>query len=234
LHFSNHIPLHGKCCRNPRVAHGRGKRHLGTCCLWADLGDIARRRRGLSGSEQANDLIALDSNSSRDIVMLDHAQFASENRSVFSLVRVMKNYATKIGSSALVAVFVLLAPSPMAHAGTGTVRIVFAKAGLFASVGHARGTLHFHGRNYPLRITGVSVGTVGFGLTRLTGHAHNLRTAADIVGTYSAVSVSMAVAGGAKAARLLNSNGVVYLQLEGPQVGLELSASVSGMTISLR
>jgi hypothetical protein len=166
--------------------------------------------------------------------MLDHAQFTSENQSVFSLVRAVKNYATKVGSAGLVAVFVLLAPSSLAYAGTGTVRIIFAKVGLFAGVGHARGTLHFHRRNYPLRITGVSVGTVGFGLTRLTGHAHNLRTAADIVGTYAAVSVSMAVAGGAKAARLLNSNGVVYLQLEGPQAGLELSASVSGMTISLR
>jgi hypothetical protein len=43
----------------------------------------------------------------------------------------------------------------------------------------------------------------------------------------------MAVGGGAKVARLQNSNSAVYLQLEGLQAGLELSVSVSGMTISL-
>jgi hypothetical protein len=64
------------------------------------------------------------------------------------------------------------------------------------------------------------------------GHAYNLRQASDIVGTYTAVSVSAAVVGGAKVARLLNSDDMVYLQLEGPQVGLELSTAVSRMTIS--
>jgi hypothetical protein len=38
--------------------------------------------------------------------------------------------------------------------------------------------------------------------------------------SYTAASVSMSVAGGAKVARLQNSNGIVYLQLEGLQVGL--------------
>ena len=67
----------------------------------------------------------------------------------------------------------------------------------------------------------------------LVGTASNLRTAADIAGTYSAVSAGIAVAGGAKAATLQNSNGVV-LQLQGRQVGFEASLSLSGLTISLQ
>jgi hypothetical protein len=120
-----------------------------------------------------------------------------------------------------------------ADAGTGKLRITLAKAGLFVGIGTATGTLRFHGRYYPLSISGVSAGTIGVALTRLKGHAYNLRYAADIVGSYSAVSVSAAVVGGAKVARLRNSNGVVYLQLEGPQAGLELSIAAAGMTISL-
>ena len=65
------------------------------------------------------------------------------------------------------------------------------------------------------------------------GTASNLRFAADIAGTYSAVSTGIAVAAGAKAAVLRNVNGVV-LQLQGKQVGPEASISVAGLTISLK
>ncbi len=48
----------------------------------------------------------------------------------------------------------------------------------------------------------------------LVGRATNLRTAADIAGSYSVASAGLAVAGGAKVATLQNANGVV-LQLQG-------------------
>jgi hypothetical protein len=53
------------------------------------------------------------------------------------------------------------------------------------------------------------------------------------VGTYSAVSAGVAVAGGRKAATLQNAKGVV-LRLQGRQVGFEASLSLSGMTISMQ
>jgi len=93
--------------------------------------------------------------------------------------------------------------------------------------------LTFQGRQYRLSIGGVSAGTIGAAGADLVGTASNLRTAADIAGTYTAVSAGVAVAGGAKAATLQNSNGVV-LRLQGRQVGFEASLSLSGMTISLR
>jgi hypothetical protein len=64
------------------------------------------------------------------------------------------------------------------------------------------------------------------------GTASNLRTAADIAGTYSAASAGIAVAGGGKVVTLQNSNGVV-LHLRGRQVGFEASLSLSGLTISM-
>jgi hypothetical protein len=67
----------------------------------------------------------------------------------------------------------------------------------------------------------------------LVGTASNLRTAADIAGTYSALSAGIAVAGGGKVATLQNANGVV-LQVQGSQVGFSASLSVSGLTISLQ
>ena len=91
----------------------------------------------------------------------------------------------------------------------------------------------FKGKSYRLSIGGVSAGTIGVAGADLVGAVSNLRTAADIAGTYSAVSAGIAVAGGAKAATLQNANGVV-LQLRGRQVGFEASLSLSGLTISLQ
>jgi hypothetical protein len=94
--------------------------------------------------------------------------------------------------------------------------------------------LHFDGHNYAVRISGITAGTIGVGVTRFTGHAYNMRSASDIVGNYTVTSVSAAVGGGEKVARLHNSRGQVHLQLRGPQIGLELSTAVGGVTISIR
>jgi hypothetical protein len=133
----------------------------------------------------------------------------------------------------LLAAVALLPSSRLAEAATGTVNIRVAKAGLLVGVTRADGSLHFLGRNYRLRINGITAGTVGVALIRLTGHAYHLRYAADIVGNYTVISVSLAVGGGAKVARLQKPNSIVYLQLEGPQIGFELSVGTAGVTISL-
>jgi hypothetical protein len=129
---------------------------------------------------------------------------------------------------------IMLTGTPLrSYADTGSVRLKITKVGFIVGVGGGSGTLNFKGRNYRLSIGGVSAGTIGAAGADLVGTASNLRTAADIAGTYSAVSAGVAVAGGAKAATLQNSNGVV-LQLQGRQVGFEASLSLGGMTISLQ
>ena len=118
-------------------------------------------------------------------------------------------------------------------ADTGSVRLKITKVGFIVGVGGGSGTLNFKGKSYRLSIGGVSAGTIGAAGADLVGTASNLRTAADIAGTYSAISAGVAVAAGAKAVTLQNSNGVV-LQLHGRQVGFEASLSLSGLTISLQ
>ena len=72
----------------------------------------------------------------------------------------------------------------------------------------------YNGVVYPLSVGGVSVGTIGIAGMKLVGTASNLRTAADITGTYGAASASLAVVGGAKVAQLQNEHGVI-LQVQG-------------------
>lgn len=142
-------------------------------------------------------------------------------------------HATKFCAAIAVAAIILTGAPSLSYADTGSVRLKITKVGFIVGVGGGSGTLTFKGKRYRLSIGGVSAGTIGVAGADLVGTASNLRTASDIVGTYSALSAGVAVAGGAKVATLQNSNGVV-LQLQGRQVGFSASLSVSGLTISLQ
>jgi hypothetical protein len=143
-------------------------------------------------------------------------------------------YRTAKSCAVIVAAAVILAgAASRTYADTGTVHLKVTKVGFIVGVGGGSGTLHFKGHTYRLSVGGVSAGTIGAAGANLSGTATNLRSAADIAGTYSAASASVAVAGGAKVVTLQNSNGVV-LTLQGKQVGFEASLSLSGLTISLQ
>src|SRR5215470_11306118 len=141
--------------------------------------------------------------------------------------------AIKIGSTVMAAAIILLSTLSLSHAETGSIRLNIGKAGFIIGIGGGSGTLRFRGRDYPVSVSGISVGMIGVSGADLVGRVYNLRTAADVAGTYSAVSGGIAIAGGAKVARLQNANGVV-IQLQGAQVGLSVSFSLSGMTLALR
>ena len=131
------------------------------------------------------------------------------------------------------AAMLVLATSAADAQSTGKVRFKVAKAGFIVGVGGGTGALTFRGRTYPLKVDGIGVGTVGVASADLVGTASNLRTAADIAGTYSAAGAGLAVAGGARAVTLQNSNGVV-LRLQGRQAGFEASLGVGGVTVSMQ
>ena len=141
--------------------------------------------------------------------------------------------AAKLCAVLLAAAFFLTVVALPSSAETGRVRLKVTSVGFIVGVGGGSGTLTFRGKTYPLRLSGVSAGTIGAAGMDLVGTASNLRTAADIAGTYSAASAGLAVAGGARVITLQNANGVV-LTLQGSQVGFQANLSVSGVTISLQ
>lgn len=65
------------------------------------------------------------------------------------------------------------------------------------------------------------------------GTAYNLRTAADIAGTYKAAAAGLTVGAGGQVARFQNASGVT-LELVGAQLGLAVSLGSAGMTIGLQ
>ncbi len=139
--------------------------------------------------------------------------------------------------SVVVALFGLLTSAAVATpalAEVGAVSVVFTKGGFIVGVGGGQGVLVFRGKRYPFTVSGMSVGfTIGASTTKFTGRALNLRSPGDLAGSYAAGGAGGAIAAGAGGVQLQNANGVI-LQLSGPKVGLEASAAVGGVTITMQ
>ena len=124
--------------------------------------------------------------------------------------------------------------STPSQAETGSIRVVFTKGGFIIGVGGGHGVLTFRGHHYPFTASGMSVGaTIGASTTQMVGRALHLHSPGDLAGSYSVIGAGAALAGGAGGVALQNPNGVV-LELHGVKVGLELSAAVGGVTITMR
>ncbi len=139
----------------------------------------------------------------------------------------------KFGAAVVGAAVILLGVQVDCRAQTGTVHLKVVNAGFIVSTGTGTGTLNYQGRTYRLSVDSGGFGTIGFTGGELVGTAYNLRTAADIAGTYKAAAAGLTFGGGAQVARFRNANGVI-LELVGPQLGLAASLGSATMTIALQ
>ena len=109
-----------------------------------------------------------------------------------------------------------------------------AKAGLIVGAGGGRGVLTYRGRDYPFRVSGLSLGiAIGASAMRLTGRVSGLRELKDFSGAYAAVGAGGALVGGFGGVQLTNNKGVI-ITLQGLEAGLEFAANRSGIRISLQ
>jgi lipid-binding SYLF domain-containing protein len=135
-----------------------------------------------------------------------------------------------VAATALAASIGLATPS---HAITGTVRVTVAKAGFILGAGGGRGTLTFRHRNYPFTVQGISLGlTAGASINKLVGRANYINELSDFSGTYSVVGAGGALVGGVGGVQLRNAKGVTII-LQGPKAGLEVSANITKVVITL-
>ena len=144
----------------------------------------------------------------------------------------MGKFATCLAVAALLAG--VIGFSTPSRAETGQVAVVFTKGGFIVGVGGGEGVLTFRGKHYRFTVSGMSVGlTIGASTSKFVGRALNLRSPGDLAGSYAVGGAGGALAAGAGGVQLQNANGVI-LQLSGPRVGLEASAAVGGVTITMQ
>ena len=127
-------------------------------------------------------------------------------------------------------------PVPPAAAGLGPTdgTISFTGGAIAIGVGFqwGGGTLTFQGRQYPFRVSGLSV--VDVGVTRVTGSGtvRNLHNVADFSGNYVSITAGATVAGGGSVMSLRNQNGVVIEGVTTAQ-GVRLTLAPGGVNITL-
>lgn len=121
-----------------------------------------------------------------------------------------------------------------AHADSGTIRFAVYKAAFFVGGSGGEGTFTFHGRTYPISVGAVS-GGLAFGVSKtyFRGTVRHIKRARDVTGVYGAAGGGGALGKGAQVIVMTNDKGA-RLELTGRQVGLQVNADLSGMSISLR
>jgi hypothetical protein len=115
---------------------------------------------------------------------------------------------------------------------SGTIQL--SGGSVAAGIGYTwgKGIVTFEGKNYPIKVDGLSVIHVGASSYTASGTVYNLKQISDINGVYTAVAAGVAVAGGASATAMKNSKGVL-IQMASTHLGVNFSLGAKGVTISL-
>ena len=126
------------------------------------------------------------------------------------------------------------APATAANPGATDGTVTFSGGAVAVGIGYqwANGTLTYQGRQYPFRMTGLSVVDVGVARVTGTGTVRNLRNVADFSGNFVAGTAGATVAGGASVTALRNQNGVVIDSIATSQ-GARLTLAPQGVNITL-
>jgi hypothetical protein len=95
-----------------------------------------------------------------------------------------------------------------------------------------KGTLTYQGKNYPVNVSGLSVGEVGVNRATATGDVFNLKNLANFDGNYVAGGAEATIGGGAGITAMKNQNGVV-IQLKSTTQGASLKLAAEGLKLSV-
>jgi hypothetical protein len=96
-----------------------------------------------------------------------------------------------------------------------------------------KGTLTYKGKQYPVKVEGLSVGEVGIQEATAIGRVYDLKKLEDFSGNYTAGGVGATVGGGAGASIMKNQNGVT-IQLTSTTQGASLKLAASGLRLTLQ
>jgi hypothetical protein len=116
-----------------------------------------------------------------------------------------------------------------------TATIEFSGGSVAAGIGFTwgSGTLIFDGKEYPVKVNGLTIVHVGASGYSASGIVYHLTKLSDIEGVYRSASAGVAVAGGATATTMKNDHAVV-IEMTATHTGLNLQLGPEGVTISLK
>jgi hypothetical protein len=120
---------------------------------------------------------------------------------------------------------------PQAPSGTVSIELTSVAAGIGTSWGS--GVLRYQGKTYGFKVSGLTVGDVGFSKVSAVGNVYYLKKPSDLAGNYAAVGAGVAVAGGVGGVSMQNQKGV-QIQLYSVVQGVQLTIGPQGFNIEMR
>ena len=134
---------------------------------------------------------------------------------------------------ALVTSLLALFPAMAAdQAPDGTIELSGGSVAVGIGYSWGSGKLVFQGKQYSLKVSGLSIADVGVSDYTATGSVYNLKKLQDIEGTYAAATAGATVGGGVSGAAMRNQNGVL-IQLSATRQGLQFTLAPAGIKIGL-
>ena len=88
----------------------------------------------------------------------------------------------------------------------------------------ASGTLTYHGKEYPVKVSGLSLGKVGTTDASASGQVYNLKKVEDFDGHFNAGALGATLAGGRNAIAMTNENDV-EVRLESNTRGVDVTVA---------
>ncbi len=95
------------------------------------------------------------------------------------------------------------------------------------------GTLHYKGKDYPIKVSGMSLGKVGLSKATARGNVYNLKHLRDFDGNYTSTGVGMTLAGGRSATAMKNQHGVKVAAYSTTK-GLDVTVGGAGVDMSIK
>lgn len=96
-----------------------------------------------------------------------------------------------------------------------------------------KGTLTYKGKQYPVSVSGLSLGKVGITKVTASGDVYNLRRLQDFSGNYTSATADITLAGGHSGVTMKNQNGVSIV-VRATSRGVDLTIGASGVDIKLK
>jgi len=137
-------------------------------------------------------------------------------------------------AASLAVLGVLAAPMTLAAAEpSATIKFHGGSVAFIAGVHWGSGDLYYHGKRIPLKVNGLSVGSIGASSFEAEGEVFHLHHLKDIEGTYGAAGASATAGAGAGEVDMQNGAGV-EIRAHSVSQGLQLSLAASGVDIRIK
>jgi hypothetical protein len=127
----------------------------------------------------------------------------------------------------------LVASAEEEHAPDATLQLSGGSVAAGVGFSWGSGTLTYKGKDYPVSVSGLSVGSVGITSATASGKVYNLKELKDFDGNYTAVGAGLTAAAGGGMATMKNQNGVT-INLVSTTQGVKITLGAAGVSMKIK